>query len=258
MSTSGESRVFSTRASAPFRDRTELHDLFRKQPVEYVGPGKSLFLEGDDATSVFEALDGAIRVFKSISDGRRVITGFLYSGDIFGVSLARQYLYSAEAICGTTIRRLPRRQLQTAVDADGRLKPAVFSLVSDELAAAQNQMVLLSCKNAEERLCSFLLAYLKRNAPPEEGIYSIDLPMCRQDIADYLGMTIETVSRTVTKLINKGVLHIENANMRHTITVERPVLLAHLAGEDGADAAGWGDMSPDAQDSPFETVRRKA
>jgi CRP/FNR family transcriptional regulator, anaerobic regulatory protein len=208
-----------------------LYDLFRKQPAEYLCPGRSLFVEGDDAAHVFEVLDGALRVFKSVSDGRRVITGFMYPGDIVGVSLGKHYLGSVEAVCGSTVRRLPRSRMDAAVDADKRIRPMVFSLVADEMAAAQRQMILLSCKNSEERLCSFLLEYLNRSAFPGERFPCLNLPMCRQDIADYLGLTIETVSRAITKLIDKGVLQIENAAVRQTITIAKPLLLAQIAGE---------------------------
>lgn len=210
---------------------TSLHGLFHKQPVEYLSQSKTLFLEGDEATHVFEVLDGALRLFKIISDGRRVIMGFLFSGDFVGISAGKHYLYSAEAVCGTTVRRLSRKQLELAVSHSQQLRPAIFSLVSDEMTAAQDQMVLLSCKNAEERLCSFLLKFLKRNSLPGERRVNIDLPMCRQDIADYLGLTIETVSRTFTKLIGRGILKIEDANVRHTVTVAKPILLAQLAGD---------------------------
>lgn len=240
-------KLFDASRPESANEATILHEIFQKQPAEYLSPGKTLFLEGDDASHVFEVLDGALRIFKIISDGRRVITGFLYPGDFVGISLSNRYLYSAEAICGTTVRRLSRRQLDAAASESQRLRPAIFTVVSDEMAAAQDQMVLLSCKNAEERFCSFLLKFMRRNALPGERILSIELPMCRQDIADYLGMTIETVSRTVTKLIGRGALRIEDATVRHTITILKPVLLAQLAGD--------GD---ECDEEPLDLGRRSA
>ncbi|WP_436257270.1 helix-turn-helix domain-containing protein [Neorhizobium sp. LjRoot104] len=213
-------------------DRTNcLHALFSKQPAEYLVAGQSLFFEGDDANHVFEVLDGTLRIFRIISDGRRVITGFLDAGDVIGVSLREHYLYSAEAITPSTVRRLPRRYFDSAVASNDELRPEVFAQVCDEMAAAQDQMVLLSCKSAEERLCSFLLKYLKRTIGPSERPATIELPMSRQDMADYLGLTIETVSRTVTKLTTKGVLSFENPGMRHSIRIERQGMLAQLAGD---------------------------
>jgi CRP/FNR family transcriptional regulator len=221
---------------------TCLREVFGKQPVRHLSAGKPLFVEGEEATHVFEVGHGALRVFKIISDGRRVITGFLYPGDIIGLSVGQRYLYSAEAISAATVRQMTRAEFDSAVTDNPRLQPEFFALVSDEMAAAQDQMVLLSCKNAEERICSFLLKFLKRCSLPGERRRQIELPMCRQDIADYLGLTIETVSRTFTRLINKGVVSIENGALRHTIMIERPSLLAKLAG-DGNEDDSWPDQS---------------
>ncbi|MBP2562368.1 CRP/FNR family transcriptional regulator [Neorhizobium galegae] len=221
-----------TRKHAPSDGANCLRDLFSKQPVEHRSGNRSLFLEGDEAAHVFQVVEGTLRIFKIISDGRRVITGFLYAGDIVGISLGKRYLYSADAVSSTTVRRLTRNQFDSGIDESPRLRTEVSALVSDEMAAAQDQMVLLSCKSAEERMCSFLLKLLKKSELLGERRLSIELPMSRQDIADYLGLTIETVSRTITKLINKRVLRIENAVARHSISVERPVLLAQLAGDD--------------------------
>lgn len=221
----------ATRNSAHMNETNCLNALFSKQPAEHLNAGQSLFFEGDDASHVFEVLDGTLRIFRIISDGRRVITGFLDAGDIVGVSLRGRYLYTVEAITPSTVRRLRRPQFDAAVASSDELRPAVFARVCDEMAAAQDQMVLLSCKSAEERLCSFLVRYLKRTAIPGERRATIELPMTRQDMADYLGLTIETVSRTVTKLTAKGVLSFENPGLRHSIRVERPGMLAQLAGD---------------------------
>lgn len=213
-----------------------LHDVFLRQTVEYVAPGKAIFFEGDPAAHVFEVIDGALRVFKIVADGRRVITGFLYSGDFLGISLARRYLYSAEAICGTTVKRLSRAQLDVAINEYQGLRPAISNVVSDEIAAAQDQMVLLACKNAEQRLCAFLLRYLRRAEAAGEPASQVILPMCRQDIADYLGMSIETVCRTVTKLIARGAVRLDRPHNRQTITIVKPCLLAQIAGEGDREA----------------------
>jgi CRP/FNR family transcriptional regulator len=213
-----------------------LSGLFSRQPVECLQPGQSIFFEGDEAKHVFEVAEGALRIFRIISDGRRVITGFVFEGDLLGVSLKGNYLYSAEAIVGTKIRRLTRRNFEAAVQESEELRPQLFERVCDEMAAAQDQMVLLSCKSAEERLCTFLLKHLRR-AAAKNGVQSmVALPMTRQDMADYLGLTIETVSRTITKLTNKGVLGCVG---RHSVKIIKPMLLAQLAGDD--DEYGWGE-----------------
>ncbi|MDE1995396.1 MAG: helix-turn-helix domain-containing protein, partial [Rhizobiaceae bacterium] len=138
------------------------------------------------------------------------------------------YLYSAEAVTCTKFRRCSRKAFDEAVSDSAQLRPQLFARLCDEMAAAQDQMVLLSCKSAEERLCSFLMQQLRRKQSRDHAATAIDLPMTRLDIADHLGLTIETVSRTMTKLANKGIL---GSVGRHSIRVLKPVALAHLAGD---------------------------
>jgi CRP/FNR family transcriptional regulator len=205
-----------------------LRSLFCKQPVEQLDAGRTLFFEGDPAKHLFELVEGVLRIFKIMADGRRVITGFLYPGDLVGVSLRNHYLYSAEAVTRTRLRRFSRKAFEETVSSSPELRPQLLARLCDEMAAAQDQMVLLSCKNAEERLCSFLLQQLQRKREQDRSSSVVDLPMTRLDIADYLGLTIETVSRTMTKLTNKGIL---GPAGRHSVAVIKVSTLAHLAGE---------------------------
>ncbi|WP_037154828.1 Crp/Fnr family transcriptional regulator [Rhizobium freirei] len=206
-----------------------LQALFRKQPVEHLAAGQSVFLEGDIAKHLFEVVEGSLRIFKIISDGRRVITGFLHAGDIVGVSLKSHYLYSAEAIVDTRIRRFSRKAFEAEVARCPDLRPEVFSRLCDEMAAAQDQMVLLSRKNAEERLCTFLLKQMQPGPGLRGNTTIVELPMTRLDIADYLGLTIETVSRTMTKLTQRGIIC---SIGRHAVRVMKYGVLAQLSGDD--------------------------
>ena len=205
-----------------------LQSLFSKQPLEQLDAGGTLFFEGDQAKHLFELVEGVLRVFKIMADGRRVITGFLYPGDLVGVSLRNHYLYSAEAVTPARLRRFSRRAFEDTVGSSPELRPLLLARLCDEMAAAQDQMVLLSCKNAEERLCSFLLRQLQRKREQDRSCSIVDLPMTRLDIADYLGLTIETVSRTMTRLTNKGIV---GPAGRHSIRILKARMLAHLAGE---------------------------
>lgn len=205
-----------------------LHTLFARLPTENLAAGQVLFLEGDVAKSVFEVTTGTLRIFRILSDGRRVITGFLHAGDILGISFMSHYIYTAEAITPVSIRRLPKKTFEAEVASSAELRPAVFHQMSDEMAAAQDQMVLLSTKNAEERLCSFLLKELQRALRHGAIQPIVPLPMTRLDIADYLGLTIETVSRTMTKLSSKGVVAI---TCRHSVKILKRAMLAQLAGD---------------------------
>ncbi|PWE55471.1 Crp/Fnr family transcriptional regulator [Metarhizobium album] len=208
---------------------TSLSDLFVRQPVEQLSAGQALFFEGDAARHLFRVISGTIRIFKIISDGRRVITRFLHAGDIIGVSLKDVYLNSADAIGDACVQRVSRKTLEQELVRTPELGPEMFARMCDELAAQQDQMVLLSRKNAEERLCTFLRAEMRRAAANGAIGAMLELPMTRLDVADYLGLTIETVSRTLTKLANKGILSISG---RHVVRIIRQAALAQLCGDD--------------------------
>lgn len=209
-----------------------LANVFQRQPVERFETGETVFWQGDAATQVFEVVDGVLRIAKIMGDGRRVITGFAHPGDLVGISLRDRYLYSAEAVVPARVRRLPRRRFQEAVDRSPELRPELFARLCDEMAAAQEQMMLLARKSAEERVASFVLRIAERSAGRLVPGMTIDLPMNRIDMADYLGLTIETVSRTMTKLSARRV--IANAG-RHGVVVLDPERLAALAGEGDAE-----------------------
>ncbi len=205
-----------------------LQALFAKQPVEKFEAGTAVFWEGDAASHVFEVTEGVLRIFRMMNDGRRVITGFVYPGDLLGVSLERSYLYTAEAVTPVKLRRFARARFQHEIQNSPELRPQLFARLCDEMAAAQDQMVLLARKTAEERVASFLLVIARRLGPARETTPVVEIPMTRLDMADYLGLTIETVSRIMTRLTQRGVIE---PNGRHAIFVRKLRLLATLAGE---------------------------
>jgi CRP/FNR family transcriptional regulator len=205
-----------------------LQNLFSRQAVEKFEGGTAVFWEGDAARHVFEVVEGVLRVFKIMGDGRRVITGFIYPGDLLGVSLKDQYLYTAEAVTKTKLRRFARTRFQDEINQSPELRPQLFARLCDEMAAAQDQMVLLARKSAEERVSSFLLIIARRLSGNRQAAPVVEIPMTRLDMADYLGLTIETVSRTMTKLISSGVIA---PSGRHAIIICKPGKLAMLAGE---------------------------
>ncbi len=210
-----------------------LEMLFERTPIERAVPGKTIIFEGDRAEHVFAVYSGDLRICRQLNDGRRVITGFLAAGDIVGVSFKNRYLYSVEAINEVLFQRQSRNSFERRLQSSPQLRPFVLSKLCDEVAAAQDQMVLLSCKSAEERVCAFLLAQLRRSVAAGGEKSLVNLPMTRLDIADYLGMTIETVSRTITKLAGQGILA---ADRRHEIVVLKKSLLVDRAGKEDANA----------------------
>lgn len=222
------SRPYAIEAPHP----TGLASLFCHQPVETFEAGTAVVWQGEAGRHVFEVVEGVLRVFRILSDGRRVITGFIYPGELLGVSLRDRYLYTAEAITPTKVRRFDRLRFQDKVNGSPELRPQLFARLCDEMAAAQDQMVLLARKSAEERVCSFLLSILRRTRHDDRNAALVPIPMTRLDMADYLGLTIETVSRIMTKLSSRGLIAPAG---RHAVTVRNTAKLIQLAGDWGED-----------------------
>ena len=171
-------------AAIPVGNVTEqsptLRDLFRSQQTETFAAGQALFWEGDDAVQIFDVLQGVLRVCRIMSDGRRAIVGFIHPGDVIGVSFQNRYLFTAEAVTEVKVRRFARGRFFAMVNESPALQPQLIALLCDEMSAAQDQMLLLGRKTAEERVVSFLLAIRRKRAKGAE----IELPMSRQDMAD--------------------------------------------------------------------------
>jgi CRP/FNR family transcriptional regulator, anaerobic regulatory protein len=165
-----------------------------------VQPHCSIFDEADPAEHVYTITAGTVKVYKLLGDGRRQITGFLFAGDFLGLIHNEAYAYSSEALVPTRLCRFPRRRLEALLVEVPHLEQRLLAMASHELAAAQDQMMLLGRKSARERVVSFILMLCNsatRHGRPGNPVF---LPMTRSDIADYLGLTTETVSRTLTLL----------------------------------------------------------
>jgi CRP/FNR family transcriptional regulator len=195
-------------------------------------PRQILFQEGDDADNVYNILSGVLKLYKLLPDGRRQITGFVYAGDFLGIASIGTHSYSAEAVSEISLCRFPRAKLYRLFDRYPALQSRLLGIATDELTAAQDQMLLLGRKTAAEKLASFLLSLVRRMAPRGSSKEAADLavavpvPMTRNDIADYLGLTVETVSRTLSRLKRAGDIAITDA---HHITIVRPESLRDIA-----------------------------
>jgi CRP/FNR family transcriptional regulator, nitrogen fixation regulation protein len=159
------------------------------------GRNAEIFGEGEDAEYVYKVLSGAARTYKVLNDGRRQIGAFYMPGDIFGLESADAHSCSAEAIGDSVVLVVRRSTLLRAAEQNHDIARQLWSLTAGELNRTQAHVLLL-IKSAPQRLAAFLLEMADRLAA--QG--PVDLPMSRQDIADYLGLTIETVSRTLTQL----------------------------------------------------------
>ena len=185
-------------------------------------PGQALFHEGDPATRVFTLTRGTLKLYKLLADGRRQVTGFLHPGDFLGISVDDEHAFSAEALEEVQLCWFPRNRFDDFVDDDPRMERELYRMAAHELAAAQQQFVLLGRKTATERLASFLLRLAER-AELSNGVGAgmVRLPMSRSDIADYLGLTKETVSRVISALKRDRVIRLETLEVVQILDRER-------------------------------------
>lgn len=174
-----------------------------------LSPGQTLFHEGDPATRVFTLTRGTLKLYKLLADGRRQVMGFMHPGDFLGISVDDEHAFSAEALECAQLCWFPRERFDDFTDEHGAVERELFRLAAHELAAAQQQFVVLGRKTATERLASFLLALAERTGASASGESVVRLPMSRSDIADYLGLTKETVSRVISSLKRARVIRLK-------------------------------------------------
>ncbi len=180
-----------------------------------VQPGHTFIQEGDPAEHFFNVTAGTAKLFKLLPDGRRQVTGFAAIGYFLGLAVSSSYAFSAEALDTVRICRFNRPKLRALLDDFPALEKKLLEVASNELVVAQEQMLLLGRKTARERLASFLIARANllphcAGHAPDGAKERIHLPMTRSDIADYLGLTIETISRTLSRFKAEQLIEIPN------------------------------------------------
>src|SRR5262249_9701470 len=153
-----------------------------------------VFCEGDRRTHVFRVEEGVIAVYKTLPDGRRQIIDFAYPGDLIGLGALDEHVLSAQATCAAKVRSLSAAALERMAETDAGLAIKLYKSVCQELAAARSLLVSVGQRTAMERVAAFLVGLHRRTA--QRGSTMVVLAMRRSDIADLLGLTIETVSRT--------------------------------------------------------------
>jgi CRP/FNR family nitrogen fixation transcriptional regulator len=165
------------------------------------GKGAEIFGEKEPAEYVYQVKEGAVRSYKLLSDGRRQIGAFHLAGDIFGVTSGENHRFTADAIVETTLRVI-KRQMEAKAKHDVAVARDLLKMTAKNLQHAEDRMLLLGRKGALERTAAFLIEMDDRLTAA--GVMT--LPMTRHDIADYLGLTLETVSRKLSRLRRAGVL----------------------------------------------------
>jgi CRP/FNR family transcriptional regulator len=204
----------------------DLERLAAAAVITVVEPGRAFIGEGEPADDFFNVTSGTAKLYKLLPDGRRQITGFAGRGDFLGLAARSVFAFSAEAVEPMRLCRFSRRKLLALLTDFPALERRLLTTASDELVAAQEQMLLLGRKTARERLATFLLARWRRHPSCAHGEDRLTLPMSRGDIADYLGLTIETISRGFGKL--KAERLIEVPDLGHVV-IRDPTGLARLA-----------------------------
>jgi CRP/FNR family nitrogen fixation transcriptional regulator len=182
--------------------------------------GKEIFGEKEPAEYIYQVTAGAVRSHKLLSDGRRQIGAFHLVGDVFGLENGSFHRFTAEAIVDTSVRLIKRTSLERVAEADVSITHDLLYMTTDNLQHAEDHMLLLGRKTSLERVVAFLLEMDRRLTAA--GILA--LPMCRRDIADYLGLTLETVSRALSKLHGSGILGFLGTNQRQIILLDRQQL----------------------------------
>jgi len=223
--------IHAGRASDCSQDLSELADLPGIGVTVTVCPGQTIVIEGDPIRHYFRIVSGTVRLYKAIADGRRQVIDFIGPGNCFGLTGLEHHSYSAEAVSPVTLIRYSRQTLEGAIESIPALAQTLFRLACSELDQAQQQMLLLGRKSADEKIASFLLGLASRSEAggaghqhPSEHI--VHLPMSRQDMADYLGLTIETVSRTMSRFRRLGLIDLIG---RHHVALRQVARLRELA-----------------------------
>jgi CRP/FNR family transcriptional regulator, nitrogen fixation regulation protein len=170
--------------------------------VIHVAEGREIFAEGADTDTFYKVVSGVVRVCKFLSDGRRQIEAFHIAGELFGFELSEERILSAEAVSDCTLVSYRRRNIEQLAQKDETVSQQLLQFAMHNLAQAQNHSLLLGRRGAAEKVASFILGWAERSA----GKNVIYLAMTRQDIADYLGLTIETVSRSLSQFERDGVI----------------------------------------------------
>jgi CRP/FNR family transcriptional regulator, anaerobic regulatory protein len=204
-------REFSVCASL---DKIEMRDFEQLGRWAHFSTCETVFAQEDIISYFYNLVGGVMRLYKLLPDGRRQIVGFLLPGDFVGMTTADRHGFSADAVGPVTVCQFARVPFGRFAEDKPNLLRRMNELAVQELNRARDHMVLLGRRSAEEKVATFLLGWRDRLAELRGASDTVLLPMSRQDIADYLGLTIETVSRTFTKFEREGIIEIIPGGVR--------------------------------------------
>ncbi len=190
-----------------------------------------IFLEGEKQTHIYLVIEGVVGTYKLLSDGRRQISTFAYPGDIIGLDTVGEHVNSGEALNRSVIRCIPINSIEKLMRNEPGFGQALLHLTANELADTREQMLSLGRKSAAEKLATFLLRVARRHQAVDRSTgqsnQTISIPMKRSEIADFLGLTIETVSRSFTKFRVAQVIKLVANSEVEILDINRLALIAN-------------------------------
>ncbi|WP_247870362.1 helix-turn-helix domain-containing protein [Ochrobactrum sp. CGA5] len=178
---------------------------------KYLPAGFGVYAEGEKCDALYKVASGGVRIFRLLADGRRQISAFCLPGEMFGFESGTTHHFFAETLCNTVISCWPAVSTSRTLDAD------LLTMAIQALVRAQEHLLVLGRQDATQRIAAFFLEMAER----QDELEHVELPMSRNDIADYLGLSLETVSRTFSRLKCKGDIRllslrrVELVNRRH-------------------------------------------
>ena len=214
-------------AAAPY----SLDAHISRAPLRAMDAKEHLFTEGDDRSHLYRVETGAICLYKVLPDGRRQVLGFAYPGDLVGLGPLGEHQFNAQATRPSRLRSLPWSTVQHIARNDPGLGIKLYEMISQELAAAHDLLLTTGQRTATERVAAFLLAMSRRTDRRNGDASIVDLPMTRSDIGDFLGLTIETVSRTFTKLRQLEIIDLAQCTHVHILDMEALERVAEGGGD---------------------------
>jgi CRP/FNR family transcriptional regulator len=217
-------RAKSICGAVPHRD---LDILSRSRRQMRFDRRQTIVRAGEPATSFFSIVSGVVKLCRSLSDGRTQIIGFRFPGEFFAISAADTYATTVEALTFVEVCQFPHSLLKRLVQAFPQLQTRLLEMSNHYLAASEDQIFLLGRKTAKEKVASFLLSYNEKLTQESAGDHCMHLPMTRTEIADFLGLTTETVSRVLTGLAREKIITV---GLSHSVRLLNVDLLQHFSG----------------------------
>jgi CRP-like cAMP-binding protein len=189
---------------------------------------KVIYREDGEAQSIYSVIEGFVKTYRDMPSGRRVIGSFLFPRDLFGLAHKGRYVNTAQAISAVTLYRFPLTDLVALLKQDGEMQFQFMLKVTHELREAQRRAILLGRRDAPGRLAMFVALMAEQPENVNRETHSVSLPMTRSDIAAFLGLSLESVSRASAELERRELIEFEG---RHVAKILDQARLAKLVAE---------------------------